>query len=68
MRTPSELDELITETVRQSAGAAPFGILATSPAEAELIRARMKGRRGVAHLDVVLGSPEDLIPLMDRVR
>lgn len=66
MRSPKVLADMV-EGLKKWAPAR-YDVVAIDADEAAWFAAYFKGKRGVGHIGVTLGKPEDLIPTMDRVR
>jgi hypothetical protein len=60
--------ELEAQVVAAKELGCPVDLIAIDQAEADWFAARLKGRHGVKDIGIKLGSPEDLVPMMDRVR
>jgi hypothetical protein len=67
MRDASELLFVVTAAIKASGGQAPFTILAHNAAEAEAIRALLKGKHNAKTIDVrVATSPDEFKPVASR--
>jgi hypothetical protein len=68
MRSTKELEFIAANALKISGGLAPFSLMCLDDAEEAWFAARVKGRHGAKAISFVRGKPEDLIPIMDRVR
>lgn len=67
MRPARDLELMVVSTIKASAGVCPFDLLAIDDAEVDWFKARLHGRHGVKFIGIVRGTPDDALPLADRI-